>query len=770
MSPVHHRLTRSFLAALAAFVLLLSACSDADPGDELAEEPQTGESQPQSSDAASQAPALPAIELAARPGPFQMTVDSRPEQLSNGASVEIFGTDGALLAESSFTESGSLLVRDLPPGEVDIQVVDGSDRYRAQPLTIPGEDPQDASIDQSFYDGIELSSGYTYIPTRDGTTLSAFITLPGSATGGPYPTIVEYSGYSPSDPTATTDPNRLLIPTLGYALVQVNVRGTGCSGGSFDAFERIQSLDGYDVIEAVAAQPWSARVGMFGVSYPGIMQLHVASTRPPSLAAIASFSVTDGVDSVLYPGGIFNDGFGQEWTNRVSEQAEAEGQAWAADRVARGDKTCAANQALREHNPDLVAMIKQEQFAGPLSEQRSASTFADQIDVPTMLAGAWQDEQTGGRFPELLDELDNAPVLRAIMYNGLHSDAISGEMLVRIIEFLNLYVGDRSAEVDPVARILMGTGLSTIFGSPLPLPEGRYDGLSADQARAAFEAEPPIEILFEQGAQAPNLPVPSFRAQFSEWPPAQTEPTELFVGPDRSGQAGLDAEPPTAETTWSFVTDPEEGGAVTISDPGRIWTSDPGWSWPQPDPQNSLSATSDALDQDLVLVGNMSVDLWVSLDEGSNPDAGDAEFGDADLEVTVSEVHPDGSEVYVQAGWLRLSQRALADDATEMKPLKSRAEDDVSLLEPGEPVLARIEVLPFAHVFRQGSRLRVTVDTPGASRPEWRFAVAPEPVGVTIHTDPGRPSKLVLPVVPDVEVTTERPACGALRGQPCRSG
>ena len=34
---------------------------------------------------------------------------------------------------------------------------------------------------------------------------------------------------------------------LGFAVVDVNMRGTGCSGGAFDYFERLQGLDGYDV-------------------------------------------------------------------------------------------------------------------------------------------------------------------------------------------------------------------------------------------------------------------------------------------------------------------------------------------------------------------------------------------------------------------------------------------------------------------------------------------------------------------------------------------
>ncbi len=93
------------------------------------------------------------------------------------------------------------------------------------------------------------------------------------------------------------------------------MRGTGCSGGAFDYFEELQSLDGYDAIETVAAQPWVAhgKVGMVGISYPGITQLFVARTRPPHLAAITPLSVLDDTYTTVYPGGILNNGFAVGW-------------------------------------------------------------------------------------------------------------------------------------------------------------------------------------------------------------------------------------------------------------------------------------------------------------------------------------------------------------------------------------------------------------------------------------------------------------------------
>ena len=71
---------------------------------------------------------------------------------------------------------------------------------------------------------------------------------------------------------------------MGFTVVDVNMRGTGCSGGAFDFFEPLQNLDGYDVVETVARQPWVAhgKVGMLGISYGGISQLFTAQTQPPT--------------------------------------------------------------------------------------------------------------------------------------------------------------------------------------------------------------------------------------------------------------------------------------------------------------------------------------------------------------------------------------------------------------------------------------------------------------------------------------------------------
>ena len=98
------------------------------------------------------------------------------------------------------------------------------------------------------------ASGYGYLTTRDGTKLAIDVRLPAGA--GPYPTVVEYSGYAYANPDGGESSIAQVLNLLGYAVVDVNMRGTGCSGGAFDYFEPLQALDGYDVIETVARQPW----------------------------------------------------------------------------------------------------------------------------------------------------------------------------------------------------------------------------------------------------------------------------------------------------------------------------------------------------------------------------------------------------------------------------------------------------------------------------------------------------------------------------------
>jgi len=160
-----------------------------------------------------------------------------------------------------------------------------------------------------------------------------------------------------------------------------------------------------------------------------------------------------------------------------------------------------------------------------------------------------------------------------------------------------------------------------------------------------------------------------------------------------------------------------------------------------------------------VMLGTGSVDVWL---RSTAPDV--------DLEVTLSEVRPDGQETYVQSGWLRASRRALDKSAsTPLQPVPTYRAADAAPLPRNQYSLVQVPLFPFGHVFRAGSSVRIAIQPPGGNRPKWAFAALPHsPAPNSVALGGAHASRVVLPVVPGVTVSSPLPACGSLRGQPCR--
>lgn len=699
-----------------------------------------------------------------------------------GTALTVLDGAGHQVAQGIADALGSLVFRKLVPG--------AGFTVRAAALKPPEErrDLVVASVESSrpapaAYATQHLVPGFQYLSMRDGTTLSAYVTMPGAPGDGPYPTVVNYSGYDPSKPgepidggkyanlcgalpvlcDAPNDPSALLAGAFGYATVSVNIRGTGCSGGAYDYFEKLQLLDGYDVIEIVAAQDWVLHhhVGMTGLSYPGISQLFVAHEQPPGLAAITPLSVIGATSSTLVPGGILNDGFAIGWVAEVLDKAAPYGQGWEKARVDGGDTVCAENQLLHGQRVDNVKQAYDTPFyvpetVGPLDPER----FVDSITVPVFLAGAFEDEQTGPYFAALLDKFTHAPVRRFTVYNGVHIDGFSPSVLAEWKAFLDLYVAERVPSIDGAARLMAPDVFQNIFGSSLQLPPDRFGAYPTwEAARAAYEAEPEVRVLFEDGAgdpADPGAPIPAFEKGFAKWPLPQTRTERLYFQPDGSLAPSA---PKAASAASAFLLDPDAGERGILAG-GSVWDKQPHYDWRQPAPGSAAIFLGAPLAEDQVMVGTGSVDLWLR----SSAD-------DADLEVNLMEVRPDGQEQYVQSGWLRASQRSLAASAVELWPQHTQLEAEVRPLPAGEWTAARVGLAAFAHVFRAGSRVRLSVDTPGDSRADWRFLLKKfaGPVTHQVAHDAAHPSSVALPRLEGVTAPTPLPVCASLRGEQCRT-
>lgn len=697
--------------------------------------------------------------------------------------IEVLDTGGALVFEGETDELGSRVIRELEPG--DGYVVRLADAHDTRVADITVTSPEDGPPSNEFYGAQQLVPGYQYITTRDGTKLSAYVSLPGPLEDGPYPTIVNYSGYSPSQPgkslggaaeafcgdfpvlcDAPSHPSGLLGGVMGYASVGVNMRGTGCSGGAYDYFEPLQLSDGYDVIEVVSRQAWVKhnKVGMAGLSYPGISQLFVARTRPPGLAAITPLSViADSASSTLAPGGIFNDGFALAWIKNVLDRAKPYGHKWIKNLVDAGDTQCEEHQLLHGQMVDVVEKALAnpyytDEVAGPVDP----SSWAHEIEVPVFMAGQWQDEQTGPHFATLMDKFTGTDVARFTVTNGVHSDGYTPQVLIEWKTFLDLYVAREIPKLDPLIKTLVPLFFAQSLGAALDIPNTRFeDYTSYEQARADYEAEPPLRVIFETGAalaEYPGAPQGTFEQHFDAWPAPETVAQRWYFQPDGS----LGAEAPLEDAGFSasrFNHDPEAGLRTTLTK-GGVGELQPEYNYIPLIEGHAMAFETATLEDTVFMMGSGSIDVFLRSNDT-----------EADLEVNLTEVRADGKEIYVQSGWLRASHRALRDDATELRPVKTHLEKDAQPLVPGEWTEVRIELMPFGHIFRAGSRIRVSIDTPGDSRAEWFFILTDQDDSVehTIGHDAAHPSSIALPIIPTVDVPTEEPTlCTALRGQPCR--
>lgn len=617
--------------------------------------------------------------------------------------------------------------------------------------------------DPSLYDQ-ELAEGFGYLTVRDGVSLSIMVRFPNEDLFGPapWPTVIEYSGYGPSNPDAP-QPGTLIANFMGFAVVGVNMRGTGCSGGVFDIFSPAQAADGYDVVETVARQPWVLhnRPGMVGLSYPGISQLYVAATRPPSLAAITPLSVIDDLWRQQWPGGTYNSGFTRAWLRQRDAETKMGGMAWDQARIDAGDVQCAANQEIRSLNFDFESFGRAVDTFRPALEARRVAGAIHRIEVPVYLTGAWQDEQTGSRFALMLEQFESSPQVVFTMFNGHHPDGYSPMVIARWFEFLSFHVARRVPVVPELIRAFAPSQFAEHFGYTAEIEADRFGDLADDYdaALARYRSEPPVRILFESGAEGdvPGAPGHRFEVSLESFPPPGCEPRRWWLAPD----GALSDEVPSQEGADRYLDDLEAGAncyALTEEFNDFIKPTVP-IEWTRFADENTAAYQSDPLVDPVTVMGQGHVELW--LRPGT---------ADTSVQATLTEIRPDGMEVRVQSGWHRPVHRTEDPDRSDdLKVDYTFSPEHRDALAVGEWVRFRVPLMPVAHVFRAGSSLRLTISTPGRDHPFWCFD---NPVTAGAHHDVGwggdRPSVLVLPLWDGVEHPPDYPPADALRGQPSR--
>lgn len=556
------------------------------------------------------------------------------------------------------------------------------------------------------------------------------------------PTLFEYSGYDPGTNPDANYISQFVTSGEGYNYIGVNLRGTGCSSGTFDFFQPKESTDAAKVIAWITKQPWSnKKVGMIGKSYPGITQLFVAEQNPPGLMAIApGHFFNDAYRDVSRPGGIQNYGFASLWSFIAQPNYEFTS---GTEKLLGGDLACANGPTapIRAIPTNPFVQLQQHPFDDQLVKSRSPQLHIDRLRVPMLATLSWQDEQLDSRGTDLLAQIDDLNTIRRAhnqvetpwwmtVTNGDHGMARTKTEYADLHRFFDHFLKgeDNGWQTRPKVNVWW----DSTTANRAPTWVTGLDHWSEKERIAEHTLTPTTLNLRANGAMTKD--------------------------PAKSGEAP-DTYAYTPGVGSQSIGNPAYGGVTTPTPIGAFPPNTYVWDEKAP-PGTSLHWTTPALTQDQTLLGSASMNLWLT-----------STAPDTDLQVTLTEIRPDGQEMYLQKGWLKVSQRKLDPKrSTALRPYQTHQQGDVQMLSPNTPVLARVEIFPFGALIRKGSKIRVSVEAPTVLPELWAFAPYPVNAVNTVLHDAQHRSQLVLPVVPnDPNRHQAFPACGTLIREPCRT-
>ncbi len=499
------------------------------------------------------------------------------------------------------------------------------------------------------------------IPMRDGIALRGDIHRPDSDEKfpvliaiSPYPRQIQHIGL----PLGFIEAGQsdFFVPR-GYVHLIVNCRGTGGSGGVYEMMGPAEHRDLYDLVEWAAAQPWcDGQVGMIGVSYFAIEQINAALMAPPHLRAIFPWSATvDWYREICWHGGIPTGGFAGKYFNAIGMADRKNA------RFYRRRFIAAVNALLQR--PFLHRRIARP-HANPVSVLRRALRFAYRRhpwdDIYFNVAVEHQMYDDFWRARDLTERLSE---IKIPIYLGADWENVSVHLQT---PFLAL---ERLPSATPHRVTLAPRGTLQWPWESLHVEalawfdhwlKGRDTGIMAGR---------PIRY-FVEGAD-------EWR-ESDHWPLPETRFSTLFLRADGrlavqkgdSGRRDYLYLPPSLE---------------------RARNSNP------PELPTFLSWDTAPFDRPVELIGPFQLGLRAA-----------STAIDTDWIVKLQDVRPDGTVQDLTQGWLRASHRAL--DPLRSKPYRpEHSHDRAEALQPGETALFEIAILPTAHRFRLGHRLRIVL-------------------------------------------------------------
>ncbi|MGI8990229.1 MAG: CocE/NonD family hydrolase [Bryobacteraceae bacterium] len=541
---------------------------------------------------------------------------------------------------------------------------------------------------------------YDYrIPMRDGVKLFTSVYIPKDRSQT-YPILMQRTPYTVA-PYGVDNYRAVLGPSEVFTketfiFAYQDVRGRYLSEGTFidvPPHKRTgvdESTDTYDTIDWMIKNvpDNNARVGIWGISYPGFFAAYSLINSHPALKAVSPQApmgdVGNGDDA--YHNGAFhlaaNFGFYSSFKPRAGDPARPArttpfdfGTADAYDfYLQMGPLSNANEKYLKNENPYFTDLLKHPNY-DDFWQSRALAPYMDHVAPAVMFVGGWFDAE---------DLAGPLKLFRAVE----KSAATSPETLVMGPW---LHGGWSRMDGDKLGNLNFGTKTGEFFREHIELPffvsnlKQKGDGL-----KTAPTAAIPKAWLFETGTNQ--------WVRFDSWPPKPAKSRSLYLTP--GGKLSFDRAP--AEGFDEYVSDPSRPvpsvGFIGAGMPGDYMTEDQRYASTRPD---VLTYRTEPLGRDVTVAGPIAPVLRVST-SGT----------DSDFIVKLIDVYPNDypdpepNPAKIHMGGYQQLVRG--------EPFRGKFRNNLSKPEPFTP--GKLETVQFTmpdvcHTFRTGHRIMVQVQS-----------------------------------------------------------
>ena len=568
-------------------------------------------------------------------------------------------------------------------------------------LNIWGSVPSDQP--DAYHNGVTQTS--THITMRDGVKIAVDIMLPkGLSKDAKLPTILDITRYWRNNSAGIPS---LYFVSHGYAMVLVDVRGTGASTGVWSApFSRDEIADNHDIVSWIVAQPWcSGNVGAIGTSYEGgAAQLLAASNHPAVKAVIPRFQEFDEYTDLPFPGGVFTDSFVKQWQDTIHQLDNSHD----IKPVDEDKDYSLLKTAIKDHaqNVDvyksaLKITYRDDVLSGQTQTLDSIGVPAYQKEIEQSKAaiygwGSWTDAATA-----------DAVIHRFLTFNNPQK-AMIGAWNHGGSKNTSLYPSPFTPDAPQLAECLR------YFDHYL---KGKDNGVGSEHELVYY-------TMGEEKWKSTKV-----------WPVAGTITQDWYFG---EGQTLTQSSPKSSSGADTYKVDFD----ATTGKTNRWQTEMGGGAVVYPDraaqDAKLLTYTSAPLAEDIEITGAPIVDLYVT-----------STHTDGAFFVYLEGVDENGKVTYLTEGQLRAIHRKISNDAPPYRmltPYHSFKQKDGSPLVPGQVAELKFGLLTTSVLVKKAHRIRVAIA--GADKDTFARVPADGTPQISVARNAQYASSIQIPIVP----------------------